>query len=168
MVEELEQEVIDAMRADREGGMSIADIRDKHEVSEWSVKKYCKDIKPQKGEKPKAYITPEIKTEQKVSNIFAQEMAKIAEDETRKVFEAGRIITRELGRSAEAYGMDPAEYIRWLQNQFLERGKPKRTWADKRKEFKDFGLSCIMANAMGANINPRIIPIMYMIAKTEK
>lgn len=48
MPPKINEEIIAGMRKDRQDGMLIKDICDKYDVSEWTVKTYCKGIKPEK------------------------------------------------------------------------------------------------------------------------
>ncbi len=163
MPKEIKESIINEIRADRKAGLTIQEICERHGVSDFTVKKYCKGIKSG-SKKRSTTITPERKTEQRVSNILAQEIVEIAENELRKRLDAGRMTIEELGRVAESYGMEPAQYVRWLQDQFLAKGEQVSTW----EEIKDFGMGCILARAAGVKIDPRIIPLMHILTKLEE
>ena len=108
--------------------------------------------------------TPETSAKTGALSALAAVTAKEAEYLMRRRLVSGMAMER-LARAAEARGFASVEdYVAWLHRRSVARPPGVATaWSS----FKDFAQSVLIADALGVEVDPDMIPAAYVITKME-
>lgn len=126
--------------------------------------KLREELPPPRVGRPRV-MAPEARADQTVDAEIGAKMSNEAKRITRDTFNVGWN-TRSLERAAETFGYkNVGDYVNMLHRRYIGEQIAGRRPRDSWSRFKDTAYACMLAQAAGVNVNPNLIPTMFLIEK---